>query len=42
MYDFVVVVIYIGSIFNRGYYVSIVKSDGFWFLFDDDVVDVSN
>lgn len=41
MYDLVAVVIHIGSTLNRGHYVSIVKSDGFWLLFDDDVVDVS-
>ncbi|XP_022326144.2 ubiquitin carboxyl-terminal hydrolase 46-like isoform X1 [Crassostrea virginica] len=39
MYDLVAVVIHIGSTLNRGHYVSIVKSDGFWLLFDDDVVD---
>ena len=41
MYDLVAVVIHIGSSLNRGHYISIVKSDGFWLLFDDDIVDVS-
>ncbi|KAL5012516.1 hypothetical protein ScPMuIL_011067 [Solemya velum] len=39
MYDLVAVVIHIGSSINRGHYISIVKSDGFWLLFDDDIVD---
>ncbi|CAC5362373.1 ubiquitin carboxyl-terminal hydrolase 46-like isoform X1 [Mytilus galloprovincialis] len=39
MYDLVAVVIHIGSSLNRGHYISIVKSDGFWLLFDDDIVD---
>lgn len=42
MYDLVAVVIHIGSSINRGHYISIVKSDGFWLLFDDDIVDVSS
>lgn len=41
MYDLVAVVVHIGSSLNRGHYISIVKSDGFWILFDDDIVDVS-
>lgn len=34
------VVIHCGSGPNRGHYISIVKSHGFWLLFDDDMVDV--
>lgn len=33
------VVIHCGSNTNRGHYISIVKSHGFWLLFDDDMVD---
>lgn len=36
------VVIHCGSGPNRGHYISIVKSHGFWLLFDDDMVDVSS
>ncbi|XP_074650618.1 ubiquitin carboxyl-terminal hydrolase 12-like [Tubulanus polymorphus] len=39
MYDLVAVVIHCGSGPNRGHYISIVKSHGFWLLFDDDIVD---
>ena len=39
MYDLVAVVIHCGSGPNRGHYISIVKSFGFWLLFDDDIVD---
>lgn len=39
LYDLVAVVIHCGSGPNRGHYISIVKSFGFWLLFDDDVVD---
>ena len=42
MYDLVAVVIHCGSGPNRGHYISIVKSCGFWLIFDDDIVDVSN
>ena len=42
LYDLVAVVVHCGSGPNRGHYISIVKSHGFWLLFDDDVVDVSN
>nr|CAD7597490.1 unnamed protein product [Timema genevievae] len=42
MYDLVAVVIHCGSGPNRGHYISIVKSHGFWLLFDDDMVDVSS
>ena len=40
LYDLVAVVVHCGSGPNRGHYISIVKSHGFWLLFDDDVVDV--
>jgi len=39
MYDLIAVVIHCGSGPNRGHYISIVKSHGFWLLFDDDIVD---
>ena len=39
LYDLVAVVIHCGSGPNRGHYVSIVKSFGFWLLFDDEMVD---
>lgn len=39
LYDLVAVVIHCGSGPNRGHYISIVKSFGFWLLFDDDIVD---
>ncbi|KAK0097183.1 hypothetical protein PV326_003041 [Microctonus aethiopoides] len=39
LYDLVAVVIHCGSGPNRGHYISIVKSHGFWLLFDDDAVD---
>ena len=42
LYDLVAVVVHCGSGPNRGHYISIVKSHGFWLLFDDDVVDVSD
>ena len=41
LYDLIAVVIHCGSGPNRGHYISIVKSHGFWLLFDDDIVDVS-
>jgi len=31
--------VHCGSGPNRGHYISIVKSHGFWLLFDDDMVD---
>lgn len=40
MYDLIAVVIHCGSGPNRGHYISIVKSCGFWLIFDDDIVDV--
>lgn len=42
LYDLMAVVIHCGSGPNRGHYISIVKSHGFWLLFDDDMVDVSD
>ncbi|XP_069748989.1 ubiquitin carboxyl-terminal hydrolase 12-like isoform X2 [Narcine bancroftii] len=39
MYDLVAVVVHCGSGPNRGHYITIVKSHGFWLLFDDDVVE---
>jgi len=39
MYDLVAVVVHCGSGPNRGHYISIVKSCGFWLVFDDDLVD---
>lgn len=41
LYDLMAVVVHCGSGPNRGHYISIVKSHGFWLLFDDDMVDVS-
>lgn len=40
LYDLVAVVVHCGSGPNRGHYISLVKSHGFWLLFDDDVVDI--
>ena len=39
LYDLCSVVIHCGSGPNRGHYISIVKSCGFWLIFDDDIVD---
>ncbi|XP_077984959.1 ubiquitin carboxyl-terminal hydrolase 12-like isoform X1 [Glandiceps talaboti] len=39
LYDLVAVVIHCGSGPNRGHYITIVKSHGFWLLFDDDIVE---
>ncbi|CAH2315305.1 ubiquitin carboxyl-terminal hydrolase 12-like isoform X1 [Pelobates cultripes] len=41
MYDLVAVVVHCGSGPNRGHYITIVKSHGFWLLFDDDIVEFS-
>ncbi len=41
MYDLVSFVVHCGVGLNRGHYVSVVKSNGFWFLFDDEQVEVS-
>lgn len=35
------VVVHSGSGPNRGHYVTLVKSHGLWFLFDDELVEVS-
>ncbi|KAF4790459.1 Ubiquitin carboxyl-terminal hydrolase 46 [Turdus rufiventris] len=40
MYDLVAVVVHCGSGPNRGHYITIVKSHGFWLLFDDDIVEL--
>ncbi|XP_047241472.1 ubiquitin carboxyl-terminal hydrolase 12 isoform X2 [Girardinichthys multiradiatus] len=40
MYDLVAVVVHCGSGPNRGHYITIVKSHGFWLLFDDDIVEI--
>lgn len=34
--------LYVSSGPNRGHYITIVKSHGFWLLFDDDIVEVSS
>ncbi|XP_026123826.1 ubiquitin carboxyl-terminal hydrolase 12-like [Carassius auratus] len=39
LYDLVAVVVHCGSGPNRGHYITIVKSHGFWLLFDDDIVE---
>ncbi|XP_062850327.1 ubiquitin carboxyl-terminal hydrolase 12 [Trichomycterus rosablanca] len=39
LYDLVAVVVHCGSGPNRGHYITIVKSYGFWLLFDDDIVE---
>lgn len=39
MYDLVSVVVHCGSTPNRGHYITVVKCQGFWLLFDDDIVD---
>lgn len=41
MYDLIAVVVHCGSGPNRGHYITIVKSHGFWLLYDDDIVEVS-
>lgn len=40
LYDLVGVVVHCGSGPNRGHYISIVRSQGLWLLFDDDIVEV--
>ena len=40
MYDLIAVVVHCGSGPNRGHYITIVKSHGFWLLYDDDIVEV--
>lgn len=39
LYDLAAVVVHCGSGPNRGHYIAIVKSHGFWLLFDDDIVE---
>lgn len=41
LYDLVAVVVHCGATPNRGHYITVVKSNSFWLLFDDDIVDVS-
>ena len=40
MYDLIAVVVHCGTGPNRGHYITIVKSQGFWLLYDDDIVEV--
>jgi len=40
LYDLVAVVVHCGSTPNRGHYITLAKSHGFWLLFDDDIVDI--
>ena len=40
IYDLVSFVVHCGMGLNRGHYISVVKSHGFWFLFDDEQVEV--
>lgn len=39
LYDLVAVVVHCGSTPNRGHYITVVKAQSFWLLFDDDLVD---
>ncbi|GMT18088.1 hypothetical protein PFISCL1PPCAC_9385, partial [Pristionchus fissidentatus] len=39
LYDLVAVVVHCGATPNRGHYITVVKSNNFWMLFDDDIVD---
>ncbi|KJE97465.1 ubiquitin specific peptidase 12 [Capsaspora owczarzaki ATCC 30864] len=39
-YDLVSIVVHVGSGPNRGHYIAIVKSHGYWLSFDDDYVDL--
>ena len=41
MYELWAIVVHIGSGPHHGHYVAIIKSNGQWMLFDDDVVTVS-
>ena len=41
IYDLVSFVVHCGMGLNRGHYISVVKSHGYWFLFDDEQVEVS-
>jgi len=40
IYDLVSFVVHCGVGLNRGHYISVVKSHGYWFLFDDEQVEV--
>ncbi len=42
IYDLVSFVVHCGMGLNRGHYISVVKSHGYWFLFDDEQVEVSS
>lgn len=39
LYDLCAVVVHCGATPNRGHYITVVKSNNFWLLFDDDIVD---
>uniref|UniRef100_A0A1I7WUP4 ubiquitinyl hydrolase 1 n=1 Tax=Heterorhabditis bacteriophora TaxID=37862 RepID=A0A1I7WUP4_HETBA len=39
LYDLVAAVVHCGATPNRGHYITVVKSNSFWLLFDDDIVD---
>uniref|UniRef100_A0A5S6QGQ1 Ubiquitin carboxyl-terminal hydrolase n=1 Tax=Trichuris muris TaxID=70415 RepID=A0A5S6QGQ1_TRIMR len=39
LYELVAVVVHCGSTPNRGHYITVVKYQGCWLLFDDDIVD---
>lgn len=39
LYDLVAVVVHCGATPNRGHYITLVKSQNYWLLFDDDIVD---
>ena len=41
MYDLIAVVVHCGQGPNRGHYITIVKSYGYWLLFDDQYMEVS-
>lgn len=39
LYDLVATVVHCGATPNRGHYITLVKSNNFWLLFDDDIVE---
>uniref|UniRef100_A0A8R1E9A9 ubiquitinyl hydrolase 1 n=1 Tax=Caenorhabditis japonica TaxID=281687 RepID=A0A8R1E9A9_CAEJA len=39
MYDLVATVVHCGATPNRGHYITLVKSNSFWLVFDDDIVE---
>lgn len=41
MYDLIAVVVHCGQGPNRGHYITIIKSHGYWLLFDDQYMEVS-